>query len=1430
MSTQDIDDVPTLKKVLTSKKRNFTRQFNACGKATRFASVHPTPDAAEVIREHQSRLTKAYGELMEVLDTLQTLDDPKESDLYEQGKEDTQDRFDESQERIISCLEEIVPTGRANLTAPPAGAAGGGVAGGGGGARLIKIQESLKPFLLTRDHNPIEFRTWCLQFRSFYNASHLELLDVVDQQAYFRINIQPILADKVFDEADDNTPIFGAYSCMNLLNDEFAARYPLATRRFEYFQLSPQPGQLFSDFLSKLLKHGKEADLAKLEVEDLHCYRCITACPDAKLRDKFLRVDNPTIKEFEAIIRTYEKSSATSKVIDDSTSVKQVKSKPIEKGAEKKPKSEQPQRSQRPPRPQQPQHSSQTSGPSSEQNPICHNCEAPRHKSLRDCPKFGSECTWCGMRNHLEKFCRAKAYREKTRSNVKQISSLSSSDDEDIKETTKRTYHRVSVIKSPHRDTPRLHVTIRPKSGPGSFSFQALPDSGATKSIVAFNLLRRWNIPFQPSNDRLFAANDEEMACEGKVTLRINGVKIIFIVSSSMKEEMLISWHDLVNLGILPADFPSVLPKPQVKSFKSCHVKSSSQIELKAMLDPILDNFPDVLSDTLPDRPMFGKEMTIEIDSSKNVTPRKVTTTKPIPVHWQDEATKLVQNLVSSGIIEEVHDETSDWVSPAFFVPKPNGSLRLVTDFSRLNRAIKRPVHPFPSANDIAQNIPSNSCFFAKFDALQGYHQIPLAHDSRHLTTFLLPMGKYRYCRGPMGLRSTNDVYCAKSDRTIAGVEGCQKIVDDILVCAVDVADLCSKVEQVLLNCRKQGITISRKKIDFGSSLAFAGFQINSDGVFPDPEKISALTCFPAPTNITELRSFLGLANQLGGFVKDLAQTTDPLRQLLKKGVSYQWTPDLDEAFESAKQLLSSPSLVHFFDPSLDTYLLSDASCLNGLGFALVQYEKDSKTPRLVQCGSRSLTGPESRYAPIELECLGIAWATEKCRHFLLGHPCFTIVTDHAPLLGIFQKDLTSIDNRRLQRFRERLQPYVFDLTWKAGKVNLIADAFSRRPVSSPGSSDHLLVRSVAAYDEDLHQIFSSTKVSPEYSLLKEAIISRKPVSSLPPDHPAHCYQSVWSLLSVGEDDLIIYDGSKILVPTEARSHVLRFLHLSHCGFVKTKHLAKELYYWPNMVPAIKSFIGSCPECTRLQASRPQEPILSSSALYPMEFVGVDLFQAAGVHFLVLVDRFSGFPLVHKLRSLSTSSVTSALLNWFLLFGFPKRLRSDGGPQFRSEFSDFCSSFGIEKETSSPYHAQSNGLAEAAVKQTKRLLKKCNFHFPTFQHRLLHWRNIPRADGFSPAQMFFGFRQNFGQFEISPPPFIDRKTISLSRSREHASSSKELPPFAIGDRVLIQNPKTLEWDNCGVIDSLRRSGRSFNLICDDGFKTVRNRKLLRPCP
>ena len=435
--------------------------------------------------------------------------------------------------------------------------------------------------------------------------------------------------------------------------------------------------------------------------------------------------------------------------------------------------------------------------------------------------------------------------------------------------------------------------------------------------------------------------------------------------------------------------------------------------------------------------------------------------------------------------------------------------------------------------------------------------------------------------------------------------------------------------------------------------------------------------------------------------------------------------------------------------------------------------------------------------------------------------------------MGIFKKDIGDIDNRRLQRYREQLLPYVFDISWTAGKKHQITDAFSRNPVDGP---DNLAstVKYVASMPKSISaKVLEAACSDWKYQQVIDAIISRISINDLPPTHPANEFKSFWSLLSVSSDNkLIIYDGSKVVVPSDSRHKVIDFLHSGHAGYARTKQLAQNSYFWPRMTSQIRQTTDSCRECLTLRPKQQRETMQPSKASYPMDMVAADLFTLRGKNYLCMTDRFSGNCWVQPLKSTTTSTITDTLTNWFLDLGIPSSIRTDGGPQFRRDFREYCEKLDIKREKSSAYYAQSNGLAESAVKNMKRLLKKCQGSFTEFKRALLVWRNTPKDYGFSPAELFYGFTQNFGQ-NLTRSPYIDRQKASdlkeqlkdkkTANYNKHAHDLSQLP---VGTAVLIRNPKTNEYDTQGKITSIRRSGRSYNVITDDLFESIRNRRNL----
>jgi hypothetical protein len=146
---------------------------------------------------------------------------------------------------------------------------------------------------------------------------------------------------------------------------------------------------------------------------------------------------------------------------------------------------------------------------------------------------------------------------------------------------------------------------------------------------------------------------------------------------------------------------------------------------------------------------MFGGLMHIELNKC-DIKPCHVTTARTIPHHYQEQAMKLNSELEDAKMMVREPDPTT-WCSPAHYVPKPNGKVRLVIDYRQLNKATSRPVHPFSSVPDLMRQIDPEARFFAKLDAIHGYFQVPLDEESSKLCTFLLPDGKYRPLVAPMG-------------------------------------------------------------------------------------------------------------------------------------------------------------------------------------------------------------------------------------------------------------------------------------------------------------------------------------------------------------------------------------------------------------------------------------------------------------------------------------------------------------------------------------------------------------------------------------------------------------------------------------------------------------------------------------------------------
>ena len=252
--------------------------------------------------------------------------------------------------------------------------------------------------------------------------------------------------------------------------------------------------------------------------------------------------------------------------------------------------------------------------------------------------------------------------------------------------------------------------------------------------------------------------------------------------------------------------------------------------------------------------------------------------------------------------------------------------------------------------------------------------------------------------------------------------------------------------------------------------------------------------------------------------------------------------------------------------------------------------------------------------------------------------------------------------------------------------------------------------------------------------------------------------------------------------------------------------------------------VWECKLCEKYSLSKPSKPLLQTlDACRPFQQVSVDLAQLDGKHYLVLADRYSGWPEIAQLTHLDTHAIVKVLERIFETFGIPERIRTNGGPQFRGKFASWCNKLGMVHEQTSPYHPEVNGHAEQAVVAMKKLLKETGSR-TQFGEALLEYQNTPRVcDGLSPAQWIFRRRQP----TLAPAPvqqyrrISDKKLASHMKVRlENAEKVKEKGPkiagheFKLGDRVVPQNSLTILWDTHGIVTK-RHSKRRFRIQVEE---------------
>ena len=238
-------------------------------------------------------------------------------------------------------------------------------------------------------------------------------------------------------------------------------------------------------------------------------------------------------------------------------------------------------------------------------------------------------------------------------------------------------------------------------------------------------------------------------------------------------------------------------------------------------------------------------------------------------------------------------------------------------------------------------------------------------------------------------------------DEVLLGIPGVLCYIDDILVSGKAEKSHLKSLEEVFRRLGKHGFRLKPEKCEFLlSSVEYLGHQISKDGICALPSKVAAIDKAPAPTNIQELHSFLGLLNYYGKFMPNLAIVLHPLNALLQTDREWTWSKECDKAFKCAIEQLTSGTVLTHYDSTLPISLAADASAY-GVG-AVISHVFPDGSERPIAFASRTLTSSERNYAQLEKEALSLVFGVKKFNQYLYGRK-FTLITDHQPLTTILR-------------------------------------------------------------------------------------------------------------------------------------------------------------------------------------------------------------------------------------------------------------------------------------------------------------------------------------------------------------------------------------------------------------------------------------------
>lgn len=1011
----------------------------------------------------------------------------------------------------------------------------------------------------------------------------------------------------------------------------------------------------------------------------------------------------------------------------------------------------------------------------------CYRCGEVGHRRNNCAVKDNVRCSYCNKLGHLEAACKSKS-KLKVEKNVE-----------------------VKMISDPKTRQKFYKPVLL-----NNVECNAFFDMGSDCSLITTELVNKFKLqPIslnKPINLVGFTNDLSAQVTEAvAVTLKVDSVELIitlYIIDALSGCDILIGRNFTEDKNIMYVRVGETLTFQSVQAFNVCNIKITNSVsaEYKMALNNILLKYPQCFSQDLSS---LGKTSCVELEIQ--LTSNKPICQRPYRMSESERAITrdIIDDLLNNGIVQ---NSNSAYASPALLVDKASGAKRLCVDYRQLNKITVKEKYPMPMIEDLIDRLQGCK-FYTSLDLKSGYHQICIKAEDVHKTAFITSDGHFEYLRMPFGVCNGPAVFQRLMNTVLGNLRFGRVIcyMDDLLIATKTIEENMVCLEMVLDILVKNRLTVNLDKCSFfRDRITFLGYDISEQGVRPSSRKLEAISKYPIPKTVHQLRQFLGLINYFRKFIKDCAILCKPLTSLLKKGAIWQWGLQQDQAVASVKEALIKNAVLSVFNPKLPINLYTDAS-RDGIGCILTQLTDSGEKP--VYFYSRQTSNDEKKYHSFELELLAIISGLQKFRHYLLGTD-FKIITDcNAVRHALSKKEIIP----RISRWVLYTQDFTFDVVHRAGSQMQHVDALSRNPIGTSGNAYDEVVSVNTITEGDW--LLAVQLQDPNICSIRDILQSGEAETN---KHIFNEYELVGNKVYRRTEF-----GRRWLVPKQCIWYVVRANHddLGHFAVDKTVERIRSKYWFPRLKKTVSKYIKNCLNCIyykNIHGKKPGKLYPIPKFARPFHTLHIDHLgpfvktTQQNSYLLVIVDSFTKFVFISAVKNTKSKVVINELNKIFKVFGNPKRLVCDAGSAFTSKlFTNYCKERNIRAHIIATAVPRSNGQVERYNQTILEALRsmsadtdsnKWDQHVTNIQQGINS--TINKTTCAVPSEVFFGFRIRMNNDAItddnnehSPDVTALRNmvdaNIKSNAERQKASfdsKRKEAPNYKVGDLVVLKIP------------------------------------------